>query len=161
MKALEVWTIAYLLNSIWQVPLVFAAAWIAARLARPIGPRVEHRVWVGALIVQTLLPACQFDLNNLWQQAEAFFARSFHGPAADGHIYTLLGPASASASGLSLPPWLSAAIAIAYSVTALYFIARLAWGIRKTALMQQHAQPFELTADLQYKFNKYRRSFGL
>ena len=63
------WVLGYLLNALWQVPLVFAAAWMAARLARPLGPRTEHRVWAGALILQAILPLCQFHLAGLLQQA--------------------------------------------------------------------------------------------
>ena len=32
--AMESWVLNYLLNSLWQVPLVFCAALAAARLAR-------------------------------------------------------------------------------------------------------------------------------
>ncbi len=33
MRSLEFWILAYLLNSLWQVPLLFAAGWLAARAA--------------------------------------------------------------------------------------------------------------------------------
>ncbi len=54
-SVMESWVLAYLLNSLWQVPLVFVAALAAARLARKAGPQMEHRVWVGALFLQVLL----------------------------------------------------------------------------------------------------------
>ena len=50
MNDLQTAVLEYLFNSLWQLPLVFAAAWIAARLVRPAGPRAEHRVWVAALL---------------------------------------------------------------------------------------------------------------
>ena len=34
MRSLEFWILAYLLNSLWQVPLLFAAGWLAARALR-------------------------------------------------------------------------------------------------------------------------------
>jgi len=66
---LESWVFTYLLNSLWQTPLVFVAAWIAARLARQAGPRMEHRVWVGALFLEVFLPMCELQLNLPWRQA--------------------------------------------------------------------------------------------
>ena len=58
MRSLEFWILAYLLNSLWQVPLLFAAGWLAARLLRSAGTVVEHRIWVLVLLLQSLLPAC-------------------------------------------------------------------------------------------------------
>ena len=58
MRSLEFWILAYLLNSLWQVPLLFAAGWLAARLLRSAGAVVEHRIWVLVLLLQSLLPAC-------------------------------------------------------------------------------------------------------
>lgn len=58
MKSLESWILSYLLNSLWQVPLLFAAGWVGARALRPAGVRAEHRVWVSVLLLQSVLPAC-------------------------------------------------------------------------------------------------------
>ena len=51
------WVLSYLLNSLWQIPLLFAAGWVAARALRRVGSTAEHRVWVSVLLLQTLLPA--------------------------------------------------------------------------------------------------------
>ena len=56
MRNFESWILAYLLNSLWQVPLLFAAGWLAARALRPVGAAAEHRVWVVVLLLQSLLP---------------------------------------------------------------------------------------------------------
>jgi len=37
----------YLVNSLWQAPLLALGAWLALRAGRP-GPRVQHGVWVAA-----------------------------------------------------------------------------------------------------------------
>lgn len=49
------WLLSYLLNSLWQVPLLFAAGWLIARALRPTGAATEHRVWVSVLLLQTRL----------------------------------------------------------------------------------------------------------
>ena len=35
----SIWVLSYLLNSLWQIPLLFAAGWIAARALRSVGRR--------------------------------------------------------------------------------------------------------------------------
>ena len=52
------WILTYLLHSLWQVPLVFAAGWVAARAMAKVSVEAEHRVWVGALCLEVLLPGC-------------------------------------------------------------------------------------------------------
>ena len=107
---------AYLLNSLWQVPLVFIAAWIAARLARSLGPQMEHRVWVGALMLQAILPLCRFRINGLLQQAWGLLL-SFFGGATGGETRVIVGAGSAaSAAMLRLPPWLMTALVLGVCV---------------------------------------------
>ena len=62
--------LVYLLNSLWQVPVIFAAGWIAARMARRSGPELEHRVWVVALLLQVLLPACRFRPGGILRMGD-------------------------------------------------------------------------------------------
>jgi len=58
MTHFEDWALAYLVNALWQIPLIFAAAWLVARFASRLGARAEHRIWVCALLAQAELPAC-------------------------------------------------------------------------------------------------------
>ena len=48
----------YVLNSLWQAPLLCAVAWVLARTLRRVSSQAEHCVWVGCLLAQCLLPAC-------------------------------------------------------------------------------------------------------
>ena len=50
MTKFESIVLSYLANALWQVPLLFAAGWLAARVLRRFGPAVEHRVWVSVLV---------------------------------------------------------------------------------------------------------------
>jgi hypothetical protein len=50
MRNFEFWILAYLLNSLWQVPLLFATGWLAARALRSAGAEAKHRVWVHGMI---------------------------------------------------------------------------------------------------------------
>ena len=52
MTHLELITLNYLLNALWQVPLIYLVAALAARLPKSAGPQIEHRIWVAALILE-------------------------------------------------------------------------------------------------------------
>src|SRR2546427_3569089 len=47
----------FLVNALWQVPLVAAAAALAARLMRSAPARYQHLVWLSALGLSFALPA--------------------------------------------------------------------------------------------------------
>jgi TonB family protein len=146
MKALELYALSYVLNSLWQVPLIFLAAWIASRLARESGPRIEHRIWVSALILETILPGCPIQPLDLWRQlaARLWFGAGSH----NGEARIVLGPAIANGAALHFSPFLVAALLIAYSAVLFYVSGRLAWGIWQTHLMLLHSQPVPLQGEL-------------
>src|SRR5271163_3902526 len=128
MSTVQSWVLAYLLNSLWQVPLLFAAGWLAARVLRPLGAAAEHRVWVGVLLGQTLLPACSTLPPELFRALYArfgallaFFTKTH--PTADSQVSVIMGP-GAGLNSLHIPPALLTTIAIAYATTTIYFAAR-------------------------------------
>ncbi len=160
--AMESWVLNYLLNSLWQVPLAFCAALVAARVARPAGPRMEHRIWVGALMLEVVLPFCHLQLNELGQQAWGLVLWFRHGGAADGQIRVILGPGIAS--GLALPRHTAealAAVVAAYLCALIYFAGRLGWGVWTTETMRRLATPFKLAGDAAIKMARFQRLLGI
>ena len=158
MARLEPWILAYLLNSLWQIPLVFTAALIAARIARPAGPRMEHRVWASALLLEAVLPLCNVHLTDLWQRAWglALWLRAAGG--ADGETRVLV----SGGSPHDVPvPWLStnllASLAIAYIAMALYFAGRLLWGVWITESMRRRAVAVDLPEDVRRNLQRFER----
>lgn len=152
---------AYLLNSLWQVPLVFIAAWIAARLARQLGPQVEHRVWVTAMMLQAILPLCRFRINGLLGQAWGLVL-SFFGSAVGGEARVIVGAGSAaSAAMLRLPAWLMTALVLVYACSLLYFAGRLAWSLARTAEMRRNATRAMLTDAQARELDRCRQFFGI
>ena len=153
---MESWILAYLLNSLWQVPMVFCAALAAARLARPAGPRMEHRVWVSALLFEAVLPLCNLHLNELWQRAWGLALLLLHGGAANGQTRVILGAGSASRVAL---PWHSAevlaVVAAAYLCGLLYFAGRLGWGVWITEAMRRRAVCLELTPETARQIDRF------
>ena len=137
MSSFESTVLAYLLNSIWQVPLIFCGALAASWLARKAGPRMEHSVWAFALAFEALLPLCRFNLGDLawklvlWLQG---------GSGGNSEVRIVLGPGAAS--GLPVG-WLSTGLLVAlvalYLASILYFAARLAWIFYRTDTIRRRA----------------------
>ena len=111
MNGFENVLLAYVLNSVWQAPLLFVAAWVAARLLRTAGPAAEHRVWVGALLLQSVLPAFRFFPGR----GSILRAVAAHGAApANAQVSVLMG-AGNGFGALRLPPAMMTAAAVAYA----------------------------------------------
>ena len=133
MRILESQLLAYLLNSLWQVPLIFAAAWVAARVVRRNGAAMEHRIWVAALALEALLPACPITPGQLLRRLAQLIPWPWgsHAIGADAHVTVTSGAAFAQ-SLLHLPPQLFTAIALAYGGIVVYGAARLLLGLWTT-----------------------------
>ncbi len=161
MPFLEARLLTYALNSLWQVPLIFAAAWLAARLLRRSGPTAEHRVWTTALLLEALLPACTLQplpaLQTLQHWLSLRGQTSLH-PGAQ--VTVSMGPAHAAA-GLQLAPALLTAAALLYLTTVLYFAARLCVGLYRTAALRHRAQPLSLTGYASQSYQRYARLFAV
>ena len=146
MKAVEMWVAAYVLNSLWQVPLVLAAARVAARLVRPVGPRMEHRVWVGAVVVEVVLPGCQIDLGSVvrggWAVLEALLRNGLGSGGTGEQTRIVLGPGRVLGAGLlNLPGWLLSALMVSYAAVVVYSATRLVLGLWQTRGILRRAKP--------------------
>ncbi len=142
MKTFELWLLEYLLNSLWQITVVFLAALLAARLVKEAGPRIEHRIWVAALVVETILPVCHFRTVDIWAIARRFmFART---SSQGGEASIVLSPAQAIQSGLHLPQLVMTMLLVTYLAVLLYFSLRLAWGLWKAGMLVRHSESIVL-----------------
>src|ERR1700727_1438289 len=91
----------YLLNSMWQAPLLMMAAGVAARLVRPASPAAGHRGGVGVLVLQSGLPAASL---LPWERMQ--IAWPWHAQVAaivDGQVSVEMG-AGAGFAAWQLPP---------------------------------------------------------
>jgi len=124
MRSLELWILSYLLNSLWQVPLLFAAGWLAARAINSAGAAVEHRVWVITLLLQSLLPACS-NLPWTWLRTLPLWTRHA-GKAGQAQVSVVMG-AGTGLGAMPLPGLLLTTVAIVYATVSAYFVARFLW----------------------------------
>ena len=158
----EPWLLTYLLNALWQVPLVFLAAWTSARLVRRGGPHMAHRVWVAALLLEPVLPICNVRLNELGRQAWALALWFEQGGAAKGHARVILGEGTASA--MALPRYTAEAlllIAAAYLAAVLYCAGRLAWSLWSTEELRRRALPLKLAGEAARSSARLQQTFAL
>jgi TonB family protein len=158
MKTFESWILSYLLNSLWQIPLLFAAGLVAARALRPIGTAAEHRVWVSVLLLQSLLPACSM---LPWEWLRTLFAWSgeAHRPG-QAQVSVVMG----SGTGLGavhLPPGLLTAIAISYCAVSAYVAARFVWRWRGLAVLRREAVELVLTGNAAVVWKQCSTRFGI
>lgn len=103
--------VEYVLNSLWQAPLVFEAAWIAAHGLRAAGPAAEHRVWVSALVLESVVPGVSLLPWEKMHFAWPWFAQ---GEAAlGGQVSVQMGEGTgAGFAALRLPPGVMEALAM-------------------------------------------------
>lgn len=156
MTNFEAWTLSYLLNSLWQVPLLFAAGWLAARALRRIGPEAEHRVWAAVLILQSLLPACSTLQLDWLPSLFSLFSRT----GGEGQVSVIVGPGVAW-TGVHLPNPTLAGIAVAYCGVTAWFAARFAWRCFRLRRLRRESVPANLSGDLALVANQAAAYFGL
>lgn len=161
MKALTSWIFAYWLNSLWQIALIFAAAWMVARLARRTGPRTEHRVWVGSLLLQVGLPFCSFSLGGLWLEMQRLMLWLSSGAGAGGSVRVVVGGATVHGTASLRPPMiLLAVIFCGYLCSLVYFAARLAWGFWRARSLLRHSMPLS-SIEARQKLDHYAELLGI
>ncbi len=156
MHAIEPWVLSYLLNSLWQVPLLFAAGWLAARLVRPLGAPVEHRVWVAVLIAQSALPALS-TCDLTWLRTLVPWGLS--AKAGAGEVTLSMGPGVASGS-LPVQGTLFAVIAAVYVSLCVYFALRFAWNLFRVRRLRAETTDANLTNEQEAYWQCYAESMG-
>ena len=158
---LELWLLTYALNALWQVPIVFAAAWIAARASRRAGPAFQHALWTSALIVEVFLPTCSARPDQAFQTLLHWLASFRQSSVVQGpHVTITMGPAQAAA-GFRMPPTLLAAAALLYLGALLFFATRLCIGLYQTASLRRRAEPLALTGYASQSYHRYAQLFNV
>lgn len=154
MMTFESWLVAYLINSLWQIPLVWLAGWIAARLVRPAGPAAEHRVWVAALCMQTVVPiASTFSWQPVWARLATIFAGESAGSAS---VRVLFGP-GITVDTARQPASLLALVGAVYLLVSLWFATRFMWRCAQLRVLRNSARPLHLPEDAARIFEQCSR----
>lgn len=158
MKTFESLLLGYLLNSIWQIPLLFAAAWIVTKVLRLTGPAVEHRIWVSAFLLQSLLPACPASSFQWLRELSLWPHRA--GLAGREHVSIEMG-AGVGSGMLHLSSELLSVVAFLYGTVVAYFFARLLWRSGALSGLRRRATEVLLSDEAALCWTRCSRSFGV
>jgi TonB family protein len=158
MNTFEDLLLSYLLNSLWQVPVLLAIGLAAARLVRPAGPAAEHRVWVGTLLGQALLPALsllpwdRLDIAWPWHASQSALPQA--------GVSVQLG-AGTGLGTLLIPSAIMTAAAALYAIFTIYAAARFAWRCARLASLSRSTQPLNLPPDAAFSRQHWCRQMRL
>lgn len=157
MRIVEGWVLSYVLNSLWQAPLLLAAGWVGARLVRRLGAAAEHRVWVGVLGLQSTLPA----LTSLpWEWLRALWPWGGAGAAGGaGRVTVEMGAGMGWGGWHAGAGWMDVA-ALVYGAGTAYFVARFAWRCAHLAVLRRDARELTLTGDAAREWSRWMGRMG-
>jgi hypothetical protein len=158
MNGFENVLLSYVLNSLWQAPLLFVAAWIAARMLRTAGPAAEHRVWVGALLLQSLLPAVSIFP---WQRVHFEWPWQAQGAAIGNALVSVQMGSGAGFAALRIPPAMMAALAIVYAALTGYFIARFVWRCVRLSALTRRTESVRLSGEAALSCERWSDRLGI
>jgi TonB family protein len=153
MSGLEGMVLGYLVNSLWQVPLICLAGYSCARLVRRMGPQAEHWVWVTALLIAAILPACAG--GGAWLPHG--FGASGAGAGAVQVEMGRLTPISGTA--LHMPPMLRHGAVIVYLGLMLFFCGRLVWGVLQSESLRRGSRRLTLAGEWKAMWERCCRVF--
>ena len=126
----------FLLNSLWQVPVVILAAWAGERLLRRGPARMRHLLWLAALAGCFLLPAA-----SLLPKAPA--------------------PPVAAAPQSAFPEIPTLPFAFLYSLVLMASVIRLGRSWRQARSLVRTASPASLSKEADTIARRCREAFGL
>jgi beta-lactamase regulating signal transducer with metallopeptidase domain len=155
METISRYLLTFLLNLLWQAPLVAAVAALASRWMRNGPARHRHAVWVSALVASVLLPLT--SVRKTEPPAPIQITVSYKSPA----LTTAPAAAISSAPAAAHSPSTSNTWAVpfaettagtlvgAYLLFMLFRFGRLFWSWRRTVRIRQTATVRSMPAVLQ------------
>ena len=137
MNSLASCALAYFVNAIWQVPLVLGATALLARWVRGFSPVLEHRLWVGALMLEAFLPAVSMLPARYLRAVMGWLHWGGSAGAADGRsgVTVSFGEGSLR-GGLGLPEGLLMAISVVYLAVVGFAMVQLLWNLWRTSALR-------------------------
>ena len=149
--------VQYLVNSIWQAPLLLLAAWVVSRILRELGCVAQHRAWAAALVVAAIAPMGVFNRSKV----------GVHLLIAGGPFNVLAGAHQGFATaGLThgtfrLAPAIYFTMLFAYLIFLVLAGFRLGRGLYKTRGLLRHAAAVVLSPEAAEIWQRCKTAFSL
>jgi hypothetical protein len=163
MNSARHWLLTFLLNSIWQIPLVAFAAVVAARLMAPASWRARHLLFIAALLLAILLPTWSASTSTVrpGESIAVTILPGFQDDAATKQTaHRSLIPHRYSSS-LHLAPAISRTAAFVYFAFLLIQAGLLLWKWRATRTLLRRATARALPRDLSAQWQRWLQSFNI
>lgn len=157
MNGMERFVLDYILNSVWQVPLLFVAAWVAARVVRRVGASAEHRVWVGALLAAIAVPACRLS----WLPGIGSLFQGGRGVSRTDARIELVTSLVDAGGALRFSPAMQQAVVEAYLAAMLYLLGRLLWAMWGSVALRRESGPVHLHPEAARSWERFCGYFGV
>ncbi len=164
------WVSVYVLNSLWQMPVLALCAWGLVRMTARAGARLHYRLWVGCLLLCVLLPA----LPAVGRMPSLDFLH-WHKAAADARVTQ--GASAAAAAGPSAAEqiavytdqivspertnWKGRAVLWVYAVTLLLGGVKLLRELAATSGVVRRARRMELPPVLAGEMERAAGALGI
>ena len=164
MNSFHHWLLTFLLNSLWQVPLIALAAIVAARLMTPASWRARHLLFIAALLLAILLPAWSASTSTAkagQSVVVSILPGSSRRPCASNQTARHALTPHRYSTSLHIAPAVSDTVALVYLALLFGQTAFLLWKWRATQILFHHAAPAELTGDLSSHWQRWQRSFNI
>jgi len=149
---------SYVVNAMWQLPLMLAAGWCLSRWLKPTGPDLQHRVWVLVLIVSTLAPAIPI-FRPYFAQPSSSAHRNVPSPAISASLGDRYLPVISS--DIVLTPTAIYFISGLYIASLLVFSIRLCGQIRCTSTLVGNAGPASIEPEYVAMWNRSKERFSI
>ena len=137
--------VEYLLNALWQLPLLVGSAWLLLRLLRPT-PQTQHGVWLAVLALAVALP--------LYRVRQA-------PPLSAQHLTVAAVPAPGLPRSLHLGPGPTRWVVRLYLVSVGIGLLRIAWAWRTAKQLVDHSRATCLGSQTMAAFEAYGQRLGI
>ena len=150
--------IDYIVNAVWQIPLVAIGAAVLTRVGR-LSPRGRHRIWVGALVLAVVSPALPAT-EALSVAARPLAVAATPQPLDVAASMAPSGPVF-SLPPIAIDPGLADAIAIAFGLVVAVGLIRLVLACRAAGGLVRRSSNFALAAEVSQTLADAARASGL
>jgi hypothetical protein len=142
--------VTYLVNALWQVPMIAAMAWVCLKLMRRVPVSYKHAIWVITLILAAAIPLLTIEGSTTFGLT---LSHASMNPGSQSEVANLrLLPSTPrpffsrmqrNNQFLSLSPLVTLPLRILYLLFLLYRIGRFAWARKRSLQLRETADSLE------------------
>lgn len=157
MNSLACGVASYVVNALWEIPLIAGAGWVSSWLMRRWGPKPQHVVWVGTLMLCLIAPVLPLFAGLL----HLTLLSGGGGAVIRTAIVSGARGSDAASDLFVLPNWMIWSVFGGYVCAVAYFAVRLLWLFWGTRSLVRVSTPARLTANTVELWEQVRRAYAV